>query len=624
MTAPLDEHAMALQAAVAGSFSLEREIGRGGMGIVYLARDVALDRPVAIKLLRADLALDAEVRARFLREAATAARLVHPHIIPVYDVGEHGMLAWIVMGYVDGESLADRLQREGPMPPAEVTRALQEVGWALAAAHAAGVLHRDVTLSNILLERATGRALLADFGLAEPCNVGDSASLVGTPEYLAPELLLGVAPTPRSDLYSLGVAGWALCTGHLPVSGTTPSETLVRRLQETPRRLEDVAPGLPRALRLAIGSAMQEDPAERPATLEAWLTTLAGSAPVRPPDLRLVRWSESGVIARSYYAFALSLSGMFVVTMWDSSLYLISYLIPAWIPPALAVAALAILVGGVPHLALAAATLRAAATAGFLRTDLRVALADATHRRTARGIVPASLLGRVVNDLAWIAGFAALATELISNSSGAWYLFKASSTLYAIWTIVVDIMPWLWFTWFIGLAVGRVVPARPEAPRSLRWRLREAFWNSWLGAAAFRLAQLGLGASRAADSTLHRPTEVMLQVGIAELCEALPTPQRRALREVPALADRLQQRIAKVRERIALLEAQGGAHAAHVGEIHDRLVGLRDEAIGVLERLRRDLLRLGTQIATTGPLTEQLGVLEQADLRLLQALRSIP
>src|SRR3978361_892265 len=154
------------QTALAGEYSLQRELGRGGMGIVYLARDVQLDRDVAIKVLPSHLARTAESRERFVREARTAAGLSHPHIVPIHRVGEAGGFVFFVMSYVAGGALGEAPRREGPPPPPEAMRVLREVAWALAYAHGRGIVPRDVKPDNILLEANTGRAMVTDFGIA--------------------------------------------------------------------------------------------------------------------------------------------------------------------------------------------------------------------------------------------------------------------------------------------------------------------------------------------------------------------------------------------------------------------------------------------------------------------------
>ncbi|HEY7566801.1 MAG TPA: serine/threonine-protein kinase, partial [Gemmatimonadaceae bacterium] len=211
-----------LQRAFAGHYSFVRELGRGGMGIVYLAREVELDRLVAIKILPPHLAEQIELRSRFLREARLAAGLSHPNIVPIHRVGELGGFVFIAMAYIEGETLGHRLRERGPMSPTGAARVLREIAWALAHAHGRGVVHRDIKPDNILLETGTGRALVSDFGIAEISRAGSvSASpvVMGTEAFMSPEQAGGLALDGRSDIYSLGVLGHLTLTGRLPVAG---------------------------------------------------------------------------------------------------------------------------------------------------------------------------------------------------------------------------------------------------------------------------------------------------------------------------------------------------------------------------------------------------------------------
>src|ERR1700749_1304496 len=190
----IDRDFIDLQEALAGDYSLERELGRGGMGIVYLAREVQLDRFVAIKVLPQALALDPEVRERFIREARLAASLSHPHIVPIYRVGESKGFVFFVMGYVHGETLGERLRARGPLPPSSATRLLREVAWALSYAHSHGIVHRDVKPDNILIEADPGRALVSDFGIAlgaSETQLSDPGRVMGSAHCMSPEQAAG-------------------------------------------------------------------------------------------------------------------------------------------------------------------------------------------------------------------------------------------------------------------------------------------------------------------------------------------------------------------------------------------------------------------------------------------------
>jgi serine/threonine protein kinase len=256
----------ALTNALAGQYEIEREIGRGGMGIVYLARDLNLDRPVAIKTLPAHLAGSADVRDRFLREARTAAHLSHPSIVPIHRADEIAGQVFFVMGYVDGESLAQRIQEHGRPPFAETVAQLRDVALALGYAHARGVIHRDVKAENILLERSTGRAVVTDFGiarLAESKQLTATGQVLGTVHYMSPEQVTGDPIDGRSDVYALGVVAFFALSGRFPFDSETPSAILVSHVTRPAPRLSDVATDVPRSLATIVDRCLAKNAADR-------------------------------------------------------------------------------------------------------------------------------------------------------------------------------------------------------------------------------------------------------------------------------------------------------------------------------------------------------------------------
>jgi serine/threonine-protein kinase len=278
------------------------------MGAVYLARDVQLERPVALKVLPPEFAGRAALRERFLRETRTAASFSHPNIVPVYAVEDADDLLAYAMAYVEGESLADRVKRAGPLPVRETVRLLQDVGYALAYAHGRGVVHRDIKPDNIMIERATGRALVMDFGIARvisaPALDGTEGltrigEVVGTPEYMSPEQATGDTVDGRSDLYSLGLVAYFALTGEPAVQGGTTGKMLMRQITETLPPMRSVRSDLPIALADAIDRCLAKDPGARFATAEALVEALdAGhlTAPEIPLPIRLFA-QEAGTLS---------------------------------------------------------------------------------------------------------------------------------------------------------------------------------------------------------------------------------------------------------------------------------------------------------------------------------------
>jgi serine/threonine-protein kinase len=273
-----------LQAALADRYRIDRELGAGGMATVYLATDLRHQRSVAIKVLRPELA-GAIGPERFLREIETAARLSHPHILPLFDSAEAAGHLFYIMPYVAGESLRQRLEREGPLPIGEAVEITRQVASALEHAHQQGVVHRDIKPENILLQE--GQAIVADFGIARAIDAaGDSAAggrltqtglVIGTPRYMSPEQIAGAGVTGRSDVYSLGCVLYEMLTGAPPFDGPTAQAVLgahtVAPVPPPRRRRPEVS----RALETTVLAALAKRPEERIATAALLTQALAGS-----------------------------------------------------------------------------------------------------------------------------------------------------------------------------------------------------------------------------------------------------------------------------------------------------------------------------------------------------------
>jgi eukaryotic-like serine/threonine-protein kinase len=266
-----------------GRYRMGALLATGGMGEVWVARDLLLDRPVAVKVLGGALAGDGRAAERLRREARAAARLDHPNIARVLDLGEQDGRPYLVMELLEGESLAGRIDRAGPMAPAEAARVVAAVADALQAAHRVGVIHRDVKPGNVLLT-AEVEVKVLDFGIASAAGEADltTGDLLGTAAYLAPERALGRPATPAADVYSLGVVLYELLAGRRPFEAGSDIELAMAQVNAQPTPLGLVAPSAPPSLVAACEQAMVKDPAARPPSAAAFARLLRSPADASP------------------------------------------------------------------------------------------------------------------------------------------------------------------------------------------------------------------------------------------------------------------------------------------------------------------------------------------------------
>src|SRR4029077_16503087 len=240
-------------------------IGRGGMGAVYKARDTELDRVVALKLIRPELAKNPEVLRRFKQELILARQVTHKNVIRIFDLGQSEGTRFITMDFVEGQDLRALLLEQGKFPPDKAARLMLQICRALEAAHAEGVIHRDLKPQNIMVS-SEGRVYVMDFGIARSAylpGMTQTGALVGTPEYMSPEQARGEKLTERSDIFSLGVIFYELLTGKSPFPGDAPLATLWKRLQEKPKPPTDIYPTIPKPLNDIVMSALEIEPENR-------------------------------------------------------------------------------------------------------------------------------------------------------------------------------------------------------------------------------------------------------------------------------------------------------------------------------------------------------------------------
>jgi len=246
-------------------YEILEKVGEGGMAVTYRGRDRVLGRVVAVKIMRPELASDGEFLARFRREARAAAGVTHEHIASIYDTGSDGPLHYIVMEYVEGESMKERLRREGPLPLAEALRIAAETAEALEAAHEAGIVHRDIKPHNILLGRG-GQVKVTDFGIARAASSTgqtETGRILGTVSYVSPEQARGEAVGPQGDLYSLGVTLFEALTGRVPFNGGDRMAVLHKHIYDRPPSVRETRPGLPPEVDFIVSRCLEKDLSRR-------------------------------------------------------------------------------------------------------------------------------------------------------------------------------------------------------------------------------------------------------------------------------------------------------------------------------------------------------------------------
>lgn len=602
---------LSFQQAVAGRYSIDRELGRGGMGVVYLAREVHLDRLVAIKLLPPSLAARPSLRERFLREARLAAKLSHPHIIPIHAVDQVEEFVFFVMAFVDGETLAQRVQSRGPLSATDGTRVLREVAWALGYAHSQGLVHRDVKPDNILLESASGRALVADFGIAAAVGDAESNGVSGTPEFMSPEQALNQPIDARSDLYSLGVTAFYALSGRLPVVGANAAEIVARHVSQSPPRLDSLGIAVPRHLAQLVDRCLSKDPADRPATAEMLAEQLSVAIEQRrelPAALRAFvkrngRMDGGGTLVALLGALATGVAVSSVtgpltgVSVWLAGM--------AITPVGFGIAAAKRLLDqGFTHADLAPA----------YRSERELSREEHHVTRSSGRSVIEWLLGRTARVSASTSVALLAIAAFASTTSGA----RSILLLAAVGLVVASLS-----------TIGYV--AVMQRRRDVDLEFWGSAWTGRFGAIAFSIARK-LSKQRPLPAPMtHRATELSLGLAAEQLFESLPKASREALRDVPTSLERLQRDAQQLREHYAsvqdALQRAGGAASteayasvrAHRDRLHERL----RMTVSALETIRLGLLRLHAGTESLAGLTTHIAdaLDASADVERLVAAR---
>lgn len=607
-----------VQLMLGDQYAVERELGRGGMGAVFLARDIRLHRPVAIKVLPPELSAHADLRERFLRETRVAASFSHPNIVPVHAIEERDGLLAFVMGFVDGETLGAKVRRSGPISVLEAVRILQEMAWALSYAHGRGVVHRDVKPDNILIERASGRALITDFGIARSAGampVGEGLTrvgeVVGTPEFMSPEQASADTVDGRSDVYSLGVVGFYMLAGKLPFDSASPTALMAMHFTQAPPSLALLRPDLPLEMIEAVERCLAKSPDDRWASGEALasaLDALRRAAPEVAPAMRgfLQRFGST-----VFAMVALGVALWVVVRNKSGSQGNQDW----WLAAAVIAAAFWGL--GVQ----AVGRIRMLVRQGFRYRDVEAAVASIrAEDAAARDAIRASTdeMGRrsrrsrvAWGSLAW----APIAIGLVRTSMRQPIPGQPGQFLVSGPGIIVAISAAVAF----GLGVS-LLASDPLKPNPLAV-VQSAFWRSTLGRTIFRLAAWRMkGADDASSSdagarvTRGGPRTVLL---------GLPTALRRDLRGVDVRLTAMERelKVLDAREaqlRSAMLDASMPTPAAGnatrcdavVAELGEHMSEVRLQRAAVVSRLEEVRLQLVRLKAGIGSPDAVLAALE--------------
>jgi hypothetical protein len=601
------------QLALAGRYSLDRELGRGGMGVVYLARDVQLDRPVAIKVLPPERGYDDEVRDRFLREARLSAKLSHPNIVPIFAVDEAPPFTFYVMAFVDGETLGERVRARGPLPATELTRMLREVAWALGHAHAQGVVHRDVKPDNIMIERGTGRALVTDFGIAAAAGTDGDAAVAGTPEFMSPEQALGGSIDARSDVYGLGATAFFAGTGRPPYSGARAVDVLAQHVASPVPALAVPGASVPRVLAHLIEKCLAKDPEGRPPSALALAEQIGGALDERrevPAALRAFVKRDARIISSG----GMMVGGYLLAGLVASAMFAIGPL------PAFAVVGV---VGiGMPFAAMVWQA-RRLLRRGFELPDVRLAFDHEIVQLREEFVAAGGVERRRLERGAMIAAAACAVGEVAVLTVQANTGFAVESGSRAL----MMAGPLLGLGFLASLLVSAVLRNRRPYASPEGWA---RLWFSRIGRTAFALARRLGGRPLEGAATTHRATELAISMAAGELFASLPKATRRALGDVPTIVASLQRDAELLRAHRQSLQdalaeagdAAAGDEYAEVRALRDELAARHREVVSMLERMRLDLLRLHAGAMSVDGVTTQLGLAKdvaQEVRRLLEA-----